>query len=232
MWMKTYFQLSSGLAKTIQVPVGTCAALKQHFEEVTKKLKLEVVQYKNNPPHWNRYTAAKDVPDYIAGKTILAHNRFVRELHRDLAAWSEKPPNEPTEDLTPEFAQQIWYGFSMLELTYDRWVKDVYVEEMETIFDVLQGKEANGISFSAEPLTAKQAAEVIGLFSAYFDKDDVRLEVPNGCDFLVTNDEYLWCPSHGAWLWSDVEAANYDYENDTESENLVCPAEGCEEVIG
>lgn len=223
--MRTYFELSSGLAKSITVPSGTCESLKRHFEEVTRKLQLEIVQHKDNPPRWNRRTAPKSVSDYVAGKTISAHNQFVRELHDDLAKWSQSPPeNEPTEELTPEFAESIWYGFSMLSLAHDRWTRDFYIEEMEVIFDVLQGTERHGIVFGEKALTAKQAAAVITLFSSYFDHDDVRLDLPNGRDWLEASDETYWCPFHGCWHRQDVEEDSYG--------NVVCPADGCEEVVG
>ena len=133
--------------------------------------------------------------------------------------------------MTPELAKTIWYGLSLLSLTHDRWVEDVYVEEMEMLFDVMQGHDRDGIDFGEEPLSTKQAAAVIGLFSYYFDHDDVRLTLPHNRDFLVTTGDYYWCPSHGAWHWEDVESANYDYENDKESDCLRCPADGCDEVV-
>lgn len=230
-WQKAYFQLASGLSKTIRVPVGTCDAIKKHFVQVTETLGLEVVQFKDNSPHWNRYTPPAEIPNYTASNTVFGHNRFVRELYDDLAEWSENPPKE-YEELTPEFAKSIWYGFSMLDLDYDRWIEDVYVDEMEMLFEVMQGSERHGISFGEEALTAKQSAAVISLFSFYFDKDDVRLTLPNDHDYLVTSDDYHWCPSHGAWHWQDVEEANYDYDNDEINEPLRCPSEGCDETFG
>lgn len=231
-WMKTYFQLASGIKEPISVPVGTCAALESHIESVTKTLELEVVQYKDNPPRWGRYSPPQHIPNHIAARTVFEHNRFVREFYDDLAKWSQSPPDEACESFTPEFAASIWYGLSMLSIDYDRWIEEVYVEEMEMLFDVMRGQERGGIKFGEDPLTDKQAAAVISLFSAYFDRDDVRLTLPNDCDFLVTSDDYYWCPSHGAWHWQDVEHANYDYEEYRMSDNFICPADGCNEVIG
>lgn len=231
-WMKTYFELSSGLAQTIKVPVGTYASLKYHFGEVTKKLGLTVTSFKDNPPHWNSRTPAGNVSNYVAGKAVLDHNRFVRDIFDDLAKWSETPPEGELEELTPELVKPIWYGFSMLSLPHDRWTRDVYIDEMEMLFDVMQGEEREGVTFGEEALTEKQAAAVISLFCPYFDHDDVRLTLPNDRDFLVTSDDYYWCPSHGAWHWEDVEQSNYDYENDQVSDVLRCPAEGCDEVVG
>lgn len=231
-WMKTYFELSSGLAQPIKVPAGTHKSLQKHFEDVTQKLRLVVASRKDGSTYWNSRTPDEKISNDVAGKAVLEHNRFVRQLFDDLAKWSKSPPDEEYEELTPELARTIWYGFSLLSLTHDRWVEDVYVEEMEILFDVMQGHERDGIDFGEAPLSKEQAAAVIGLFSCYFDRDDVRLTLPNNRDFLVTTDDYYWCPSHGAWHWEDVEEANYNYESDEESDCLRCPADGCDEVIG
>ena len=222
-WIKTFFQLSSGLEQTIKVPPGTCAALKKHFEAVTKTLDLKVSQFKDNPPHWEKHSPSAHVPNHIASDGVFGHNRLVRKLYYDLARWAEAPPDE-YEELTPAFAKTIWYGFSFLQLNYDRWTADVYHEEMEVLFDVMQGKETDGITFGEDNLTDKQAAAVISLFSMYFDKDDVRLELPNDCGFLVTSDQIYWCPAHGAWRDMDVYL--------DEEDQVICPVDGCDEVIG
>lgn len=229
-WVRTYFELSSGLSKEIIIPVGTCEAIKSHFEKVTKELGLKVEQCGNNPPRWNTSVPPSHISDYTAATTVFSHNRFVRELYNNLGKWSEEPPDGETELLTPEFAKSIWYGFSMLRLEYHRWTEEVYIEEMQTLFEAMRDGESGGILFEGI-LTADQAAAVISLFSTYFDKDDVRLALPNNRDWLETSDDYYICPSHGVWHYEDV-MSDYDDETGEGGDNLICPVDGCGEVIG
>ena len=226
---KYYFGLQ-GLSQTIMVPVGTCKAIETHFEEVTQKLDLEITQRDGLSRHWTQFTPPKHIPHRVASETVFAHNRYVRQLYDDLDKWILNPPKEDYEEMTPQWAKKHWYGFSTLSPPYDYWVQ-VHVGKMQVIFDALQGA-SNDIIFPANPLTSKQAVEVIRLFSEYFDKDDIQLELPNNYTFLVTSDECYWCPSHGAWLWPDVEEANFDYEKLEIKDDLICPAEGCKEIIG
>lgn len=222
-YQRVYFGLSSGLSKPIKVPIGTCDKIKNHINEVTEKLQLKVEQYRDNPPHWTNCSPSSEVPDDVASQYVFEHNRWVRQIYADLSTWSETPPDE-YEELTPEFARTIWYGLATLYLTYDRWTEETYVAEMEKCFEVMQGRETDGVGFGEKPLTKRQAAAVIWLFSEYLDRADVRLEVPNGRDYLVTDDEYAWCPKHGAWHYDDVEEHSDDGDP-------ICPAEGCEEYI-
>lgn len=217
-----FFELSKGLSKKIKAPVGTYETLKAHIEQVTKTLELEIFEYDNNPPRWKTRTPPKHISNDVAGAAVFNHNRIIRKFYADLASWSQNPLQEG-EDLTPELMGEIWYGLSMLSLPYNRWSQDVYMEEMEALFDVMRGKGRQGIEFEAPPLTAEQAADVINLFSIYFDYADVRLTLPNEYDCLVAGEDVLWCPSHGAWHWDDV-LLNDDDEH-------VCPSPGCGKVL-
>lgn len=219
---RIFFNFSIGLKKTIKVPIGTYEVLRNHVDEVTDMLGLKVEQYKENHPCWNRHSPPEGIDNGIACEVVADHNRFVRKFYRDLQKWSSNPPKD-YEELTPELAKTIWYGLMTLSLTHDRWTRDAYIVEMEKLFDVMCGEETDGIEFDEEALTPKQAAAVIALFAPYLDRDDVRLELPNNHDYLVTSDEYYWCPVHGAWHENDVEV-------DDEG-NVICPAKGCEEVM-
>lgn len=229
-WTHVLFDLSSGLKKPITVPKGTCEDIKTHIEKTTKEAGLKVVQFKDNPPRWNSHTPATDVDDETASHVVFEHNRFIRELYGDLALWSQTPPEGETETLTPEFADAIWYGLSTLNLSYDRWSASAYIEQMGTLFQAMTKGESGGVYFGngEETLSLRQAADVIILFSMYLDRHDVRLDLPEGRDFLATSDETLWCEKCSApWLWEDVTIEEDENGNDF----VICPGVGCDEVI-
>jgi hypothetical protein len=66
---------------------------------------------------------------------------------------------------------------------------------MEHLYEVMRGRESNGVTFDVKPLTEKQAAQVINLFSEFLDPDDLRLNVPDGRDYLASSADggYEWC---------------------------------------
>ncbi|MCB1714250.1 MAG: hypothetical protein KDK05_03850 [Candidatus Competibacteraceae bacterium] len=205
-----FFDLSQGISKAIQVPIGTCEEIRQHVDEVTASGGLKVIQYKNNPPHWDRYTPSTEVPNEIASNIVINHNRFVRWLYYGLAEWSKNPPKE-CEELTPEFAASIWYGLSTLELPVERWSSDYYQTEMQKLFNVMTTGECDGIAWTTDKLTRQQAIDVVHLFESYLDRHDIRLEMPIGRDYFT--DEYVWCENCGivadedSWWDSDRDAA-------------------------
>jgi len=56
------------------------------------------------------------------------------------------------------------------------------------------------VTFDEKPLTERQAAQVINLFSVFLDAHDCRLDVPKGYDYLASsyNGGYIWCEKCGA----------------------------------
>ena len=218
----TFFMFAAGLKNTIKVPIGMCATIKKHVEHITNVGGLEVTKYKDNPPHWVHYEPNKNVNDKIASGLVHDHNTWVEWIHGQLAEWSKNPPEE-YEEMTPEFAETIWYGMSKLNLPVQRWSADYYQGKMQRLFDVMRGEDDNEINWEGKPLTPRQAAEVIHLFDAYLDNHDIRLELPQGSDdYLLTSDEYYWCPEHGAIPCDETE-------EDGEG-NTICPE--CKEIIG
>jgi hypothetical protein len=97
--------------------------------------------------------------------------------------------------MTPNDAQEFWFGFQELEVAPARWTLDFYRNRMEHLYEVMRGKENEGVSFDVKALTPKQAAQVINLFSTYLDSHDLRLDVPKDRDYLASSYDggYTWC---------------------------------------
>jgi hypothetical protein len=136
-------------------------------------------------------------------------NQFQRE-HEDafrLMAGNYGKPAE-TEELTPEGAQTFWHGLVDIDVPPQRWTSDYYRERMEHLYEVMRGKEHEGVNFDEKPLTPKQAASVIRLFETYLDSHDLRLDVPNGYDYLASSSDggYEWCEKCGPAHPDDADA--------------------------
>ena len=197
---KTFFMFASGLDRTVRVPRGTVDNIRNHIDDTTRQCKLKIVKFGDNPPHWNQYEPAADIDNDTASHLVRGHNRWVELLYEKLGRWTQSPPEE-YEELTPEIANELWYGFSMLHLPVHRWSQEYFQEEMQELFDVMRGHDVGGIIWDEEPLAPKQAAAVIQLFESYLDNHDSRLELSHGHGMdgqLLNKDQYLWCPEDGA----------------------------------
>jgi len=208
----TFFMLTTGLSKPMQVPIGTKASIIAHVEEVERVLGLKRTQYLTNPVHWDHFDAAfrngfPDVDDKTLCETVENHNVWVRRLYSDMGEWSSNPPTDG-ETITPEDASEFWHGLQQLEVHPHRWTADYYRARMETLYEVMRGRPTDGISFDTKALTVKQAAAVIRIFDQYLDPGDMRLDVPDGYDYLASFDDggYDWCdtcfkPIHPDCVW-------------------------------
>lgn len=159
--IKVYFELSSGIAETIIAPRGTYQAIKMHVEGITNKLGLNITQYGDSPSHWSPNIPASNVSNDLAGRTVLDHNKFVRDLYGDLAMWSRVPPTGETEELTPAMFRDVWHGLAFLYLPPDRWSEDFYCQEMQDCYAIMRGRSQRGITFGEQPLTTEQANAVV-----------------------------------------------------------------------
>lgn len=194
-----FFSFSTGLAGPMQVPRGTKARIMAHVEEVERTLGLKRTKYEDNPVHWDSFDPAyregfPDVADDLLCRTVQRHNRFVRRLYEDLATWGQTPPAD-SETLTEAEAAEFWHGLAELSVAQDRWTREYFVDRMEHLYDVMRGRESEGVSFDAKPLTPAQAAAVVRIFDRYLDKHDMRLDVPHACDHLASSYDggYDWC---------------------------------------
>jgi hypothetical protein len=203
-----FFSFSSGLAQRLRVPAGTKQAIIEHVEEVEHVLGLKRTQFKDNPIHWDHWdqefrAGFPSVEDELLCKTVSDHNAWVRGIYRDFAEWSKTPfksgKGKKGEWITEKDAEKFWFGFQTLNVGPSRWTGDYYTERMESLYEVMRGRESEGCTFDAKPLTEKQAAAVINIFSPYLDSDDRRLDVPNGYDYLASSYDggYTWCEKCG-----------------------------------
>src|ERR1700690_1308223 len=156
-----FFSFSVGLARRIRVPAGTKKAIIEHVEEVEKILGLKRTQYGKNPIHWDHFdpeyrNGFPSVDDEVLCKTVLEHNEWVRYCYRRFADWSENPfksgKGKKGEWITPKDAQKFWHGLTELNVGVSRWTGDYYTNRMEHLYEVMRGRESEGVSFDAPAL--------------------------------------------------------------------------------
>lgn len=203
-----FFAFSSGLKNPLQVPKGTKQEILAHIEHVQSTLNLEITKYENNPAHWNHWKMGYEgIDDEVVCETVSKHNQWVRRIYWKIAEWAKKPV-EDGETISLEDAQEFWHGLEILSVDPSRWTPDYYRERMETLYEVMRGRETEGISFGVKALTEKQAAAVINIFSEYLDKGDLRLDVPHGRDYLASSCDggYDWCDKcYRPMVWDDAQ---------------------------
>lgn len=203
---QVFFSFSVGLSKTLMVPKGTLAKINAHCDQVEKNLTL--AEYKGLDDiwsHWSKREAYKRITDELLCETATSHNGFIEWLYRALANWSKNPVADG-EELTPEQSVTFWKKLDTITVESDRWTRDYYKDQMEHLYEVMRGRPNCGTSFDEKALTAKQANNVIRLFSTYLDTHDIRLEVPNGYDQLESSDDggYEWCEKCGPMYYEDA----------------------------
>jgi hypothetical protein len=105
-----------------------------------------------------------------------------------------------SEKLTPEDAAEFWHGLETLEVPRTQWTREYYTARMESLYEVMRGRESDGVSFDEKPLSPRQAAQVINIFSPFLDDHDCRLDVPKDRDYLASSYDggYDWCEKCGA----------------------------------
>ena len=208
-----FFSFSSGLSAPLSVPKGTKQSYIEHIQHVEKTLGLKRTKYKDHPIHWDRFKRdISKVDDKVLCEAVQEHNAWVRKCYENFRFWSKHPftvgkghqdkgPNRAypigweSEQVTPEDAQLFWHGFEMLDVPVDKWTREYYVNRMELLYEVMRGRDSEGVSFDEKPLTEKQAAAVIRIFDQYLDAHDTRLDVPRGRDYLASSSDggYDWC---------------------------------------
>jgi hypothetical protein len=222
MSVHVFFMFSAGLAKPIQVPKGTIDEIMSHVRDVEQKLQLKTTQYKDNPKHWDHWAYKQFqhiTDDKLLCTTISNHNSWVRWLYDRLGEWTKNPPS-PSEELTPEKAQEFWHGLQTFNVPLERWTKDYFKERMQHYHDVMRGIESEGVSFNAKPLKPEQSDAVMCLFSDILDTHDCRAAVPVGHDHVAFSDDggYSWCEKCGA-----IDADEVDHRIDHCRKRGGCP---------
>lgn len=200
-----FFSFSTGLEKPVIAPKGTMASIIGHVEavEATLGIKRMIVGEGDGAciawDHWDErwQNGFPDVDDKVLCATAFEHNEWVRSLYQKLGGWFNSPV-EDGEIITPEAAKDFWHGLQLLTVHPHRWTPVYYRNRMEHVFEVMRGREDEGISFDAKPLTPAQAGAIVHLFETFLDPGDARLECPKGRDHLADGDEYDWCERCGA----------------------------------
>jgi hypothetical protein len=234
-----YFAFSTGLKDKLLVPAGTKTAIIDHVAAVEADLTLECEELDGGRRRWvwgrERREAWKSIKDNDLCRAVLDHNRWVRWLYECFAAWSENPVADG-EELTPADAATFWHALEILSVPIDRWSIDYYRDRMEHLYEVMRGRESEGVTMDlGAPLTPEQAGDVIRLFSEYLDSNDIRLEVPRERDYLASSyyGEYEWCSRCGAVTNEDAEdcrsrgcPAKEDWDEEEQGEGYEAGADG------
>lgn len=189
-----FFSFSTGIKKPLVCPKGTRKEIWLEIQHIEKVLGAKRYRYLKNPTYWRDFQFDK-VTDEVLCKTIEIHNDWVRRMYNNFQEWFEKPPEKNTEVITERQASQFWFGFHIFgEIEPSRWTGDYYRTQMDHLYEVMRGRDNNGVSFDAKALTPEQAAAVIRLFS-FLDPEDFRLDVPKGYDHLASSYDggYDWC---------------------------------------
>ena len=198
-----FFSLSSGLAGPLQVPTGTLDRLVKHVQHMETTLGLTPTRYKSNPPHWSHRDKlsppkAQDLTDEEFCTLLSHHNDWVRRTHREFGEWYQNPV-EDGEVITPDDVMTFWQGLTLLDVPVERWTGPYYTDRMEHLYEVLRGRESEGVTLGSDPLTTQQAGAVVRLLEQYLDPGDHRLEVCRGRDHLTSSETegYMWCDQCG-----------------------------------
>lgn len=200
-----FFDFSSGLNKSILVASDTLKKVLAQVQHIESALGYETTQYRDNPKRWKNTKAKDGVSDKVLCETAEQHNGFVRWLYHAFNEWNENPPKK-AETITPKDAEKFWHGLQIINVPPERWTGDYYRARMESLYEVMRGLEGEGVTFDEKALTPRQAAQVINLFSEYLDKEDLRLDVPLGHDYLASSSDggYEWCEKCGAITYEDA----------------------------
>lgn len=163
----------------------------------------DILHYSDGPGEYSWAHPSGHLFDDLLCATVEWHNRWVRRLYAVFGKWSEEPV-DGGEELTPEQSKEFWHALTILEVPVGRWTRTYYCARMESLYEVMRGRDSEGASFDEEPLTQRQAAQVINLFSRCLDEHDLRLDVPRdlggeGYDYLASSYDggYDWCENCG-----------------------------------
>lgn len=193
---RTFFDFSTGLAKPIRVPAGTKARIATHVAHVEETLGL-VPESSGNPPRlsWPWAPAYQDINSVALGIAVEEHNGWVLAMWNLIGEHVEPRPGTETEEITPADAETFWHALRRLTVPLDLWSEEHYRDRMEHLYEVLRGRESEGVRLGVARLSTRQAAAVIALFGNFLDPGDARLDVPVGHDRLASSSDggYDWC---------------------------------------
>lgn len=207
----TLFSFTTGLLGPLTVPKGTKTEIMDHVLTVEKELGLKRTQYLDNPVHWEHTDQFDEsIKNDKLCEVVEDHNQWVRMIYAGFEMWLDKPLADG-ETITHDDAKEFWHGLSTLTVPFRRWSPEYYIARMDTAYEVMRGRPAEGVNWGRiKSLSPPQAAAVIWLFSTWFDVGDRRLDVPKGRDYLASSYDggYDWCEKCGAVTPEDGEACS------------------------
>lgn len=200
-----FFGFAAGISKTIKAPVDTKQKIQDHIDYIESSLNIKREKYLDNPEHWESINF-DHFDDDILCDLAIRHNNWVRDTYWLLEEYANTPA-EVFEEITDDEFKTFLPALKFIDVPSHKWTGEYYTDKMETLYEVMRGRETNGISFNSKKLTQKQAAAVIILFSEFLDHDDRRLDVPKGHDYLASsyNGGYDWCEKCGAITFEDSQ---------------------------
>lgn len=199
MSFKLFFDLAVGFERPITAPAGTHKKILKQIESVESELGYTREKWKDNPWHWCEVLKG-GVSDETFCEVVKWHNIFVRSLYDDLEKWADKKPDGKTEIITPKQAKGFMPGLKQLSVPYEKWSEDYFENKLENFYDIVRGRDREGVSFDAEPLSEGQAGKVILLLHEYIVGHGRFLknyDVPHGCDYLADSGDNAWCEQMG-----------------------------------
>jgi len=226
---KLFFDLAESFMEPIMVPAGTYKKILNQIESVENELGFKREKHEDNQWHWQE-TLKDDVSDATFCEVVWSHNAFVRSLHDNLRKWAAEKPDGETEIITVEQSRDFFPGLRQLSVPYERWTEDYFEEKLENIYDIMRGRNRDGVSFDAEPLSEEQAAGVVLLFQEYIvghERFPKNYDVPRGCDYLADSEDTAWCEQMGFCVHPN-DVGECDGCN-VEKCDIYCEYYGCDE---
>lgn len=215
MSFKVFFSLSTGFKCDLYFRKGTYDRILKHVNDTERRLGIRR-EYYNGDCRWNHWPlVAKEIDDKEYCDAVECHNAMVQYFYSECCEATNEPTEKRPDRITPDMAKNLFIGLSELDVPPERWTRGYYQNRMEAMYQTLRGNPTEGMSIDSEPLSLKQARDVIVLFAQYLDKNDIRLDVCKGQDELTDSysEGYFWCAKCGAVDYDDLP-----YEFDTDSD--------------
>lgn len=205
MGFELFFDLAVGFKKPLTAPEGTYRAILKQIRYVESELGFNREKYKDNPWRWND-TEKEGVTDEAFCEVAEKHNNFVIWLHGKLSEWTARRPDGKTEVITVEQSKDFMPGLRRLDIPFERWTEDHFEKKLTSFYEIVRGRNTDGVSFGAEPLNEDQAAQVVLLLHEYIighGRFPKEYDVPRGHDYLTNSEDTVWCEQKGWCVHQD-----------------------------
>lgn len=209
-----FFEFSVGFQRTLFFRKGTYERVLLAVNSTERRLGIRR-EYYDGACRWRHPLVIKVVGDAEYCDAVEQHNRMVRYFYSECDEADVQATERRSEAISPDMAANLFIGLRLLSVTPEMWTRDYYQARMEAIYQTLRGREEEGMTLDSEPLSVKQAEDVIILFSQYLDVHDIRLAVCKGQDSLTNSysEGYFWCSQCGAVDYDDLPS-EFDTDQD------------------